>query len=278
MDERLYDSTGGSGASFHGWNPNFDGVIEVLNFKENEPYNVYGINIYDNQNDKLVNLFATTPFGTSEDVEAISLYGDYDGSNIKVTENGSLDVKTLLQNDRKLPLAIDVDVDAASRIIYGDTVVKVKGDYDGSEIEVTKNGYLNVGKLIDNGQLPLYIDVDVTADVIDGNTTVKLQGEYDGSTIKATENGYTSLVNLIQKEHKLPLHINVDVAANVNALYQGTPVPGDGSVSNIYVNKINEAHRIIENFEFLDSEFHEEGNTNNNAYRYTVYDFELDGV
>ena len=276
MGERLYDSTGGSGASFHGWNPDFDGVIEILKFKESDPGMVYGVSIYDNQNDKLANLFSIAPFEAEPIV--VNLSGDYDGSSMEITENGSVDIKELIENDLKIPLSIDVNVDVAANIIDGDTIVEVKGEYDGSEIEVTENGYLNVGQLIDKGQLPLHIYVDVAANIIDGDNTVKVKGDYDGSGMEITENGFWNIQRLIQKDRKLPLSIDVDVATDVTALYKGTPVPGDGSVANIYVNKINGAHGLIENFEFLDSEFHKEGNTNNNTYTYTVYDFELDGV
>ena len=76
---KIYDSTGGSGSSFEGWNPDFDGVIAYAKFVEDNSYG-YAESLSDNQNDKLIDLFSAIPY---ED-EVVELSGNYDGSSLEL--------------------------------------------------------------------------------------------------------------------------------------------------------------------------------------------------
>lgn len=87
-----------------GWNPNISMPI-VINSEVQEG----GI-----FNDKLFSLFSTTPF--IQETEQVTLEGEYDGSSIEITENGSLDVKALIEN-KQIPLSVNVNVESSGNII-----------------------------------------------------------------------------------------------------------------------------------------------------------------
>ena len=59
-------------------------------------------------NDQLSQLFSTTPFVMIPG-EPVLLSGAYDGSGVEVTENGTVDIETML-SENKLPLAIKINV------------------------------------------------------------------------------------------------------------------------------------------------------------------------
>lgn len=85
---------------------------------------VANINSFNNspvglQNDILSSLFSTTPI-TKIEAGKTTLTGEYDGSAIEVTENGTVDIKTFIEN-RKLPLSLDIDVE-------GSITVNVQGE------------------------------------------------------------------------------------------------------------------------------------------------------
>lgn len=88
------------------WNPNFNGVIEVnSNLVDTHSENEWP---YGGFNDQLVNLLSIDPYVEAEgDVE---LEGTYDGRAISVTENGELNLRSLITKEKKIPLKINVDV------------------------------------------------------------------------------------------------------------------------------------------------------------------------
>ena len=96
----------GSTIKFIGWNPYAINPLaanaEVFSTDPNWNYGTVGL-----QNDIISSLLSTTPITKSE-AETTILTGEYDGSAIKVTENGNVDIKTFIKN-KKLPLSLDVE-------------------------------------------------------------------------------------------------------------------------------------------------------------------------
>ena len=119
------------------------------------------------QNALLTQLFSTTPFVKEQ--KTIQLDGNYDGSTVTVTENGALDIKSLLA-EKKLPLTVDVEVaGSGGDIIEVDTLpteniaenAVYKANYAGVEVyhrygEYTSS-YQTLSKLLESAGITAHI-------------------------------------------------------------------------------------------------------------------------
>lgn len=129
---------------FTGWNPEFNGIIEV------NSYNDEGILDYTNFNgadqetlDYLNTCFWNETEGLISTEMSIALEDEYDGSNMEVTENKVVNMKSLL-NQKKLPLEVNVNVDNRA-------IIKSKGTVVENEVDVENiyfNTYLSVEEVI----------------------------------------------------------------------------------------------------------------------------------
>ena len=93
-----YDSTGAgqdmAETGFSGWNPDFNGVVEI-NDVQNERYiAVMSLEL----NDNLKSLFSITPFETVN----IPLSGTYEGKELVITENGTTDLLNGITNNKEI--------------------------------------------------------------------------------------------------------------------------------------------------------------------------------
>lgn len=125
----LFISSEGA-TDFVGWNPNFNGIIEV---------NGVGVNSFDGlpvgtQNEQLVNLCYVEGEPKSK-----TLSGTYDGSSIDVVENGVVDVETLI-DEGKIPLKVNVDVESGASVEYlGGTALPTSGTISKIYFNVDRN-------------------------------------------------------------------------------------------------------------------------------------------
>lgn len=93
----------GQNIGFKGWNPN----LEYPYVENKEIFLSQGQAL---QNDLISSLVSVTEFVATGPKEEIKLEGDYKATNIDVTENKTLDIKTLIENDKEIPLTVTVKV------------------------------------------------------------------------------------------------------------------------------------------------------------------------
>lgn len=135
-NQTLYDSSNGSGSYFTGWNPEFNGILKYSELASGG----YGHSQYSKQ---VYKVFAMAPFSSTEMLE---LSGEYEGSELKVTENGTIDVKTLIQDKRQIPTSLKVD--AAINVCKGEGMgIPVPGD--GTTTAFYMNTDLDVNEVVD---------------------------------------------------------------------------------------------------------------------------------
>ena len=121
---------------FLGWNPSFSGVIKgpVFIYQQDSPLTgEYKTDmISDEAAAVLASIVSLTPFDQAGASKQLS--GTYDGSPVTVTENGTVDVSAML-DEQKLPLAVDVNVPIPDGYIVpeGSKTITENGTYDVTE-------------------------------------------------------------------------------------------------------------------------------------------------
>ena len=96
-------------------NMNYPNNILIVEFNHTEcKVNKEVINDYSGlligtENNILSQLVSTTPFTQ----DSVTLSGEYDGSILTVNEPGTIDIKTMIENDKHIPLKIVIDINKA---------------------------------------------------------------------------------------------------------------------------------------------------------------------
>ena len=107
----LYDSSQG------GWQEEVVSQYNPLNVasenRTNTMFESSGLSAL-HSTELLSKLIATPPFEYKE----ITLSGEYDGSGIKVTDNGIIDIESML-TEKKLPLSVEVNLERAEVVVIG---------------------------------------------------------------------------------------------------------------------------------------------------------------
>lgn len=133
---------------FIGWNPDLidnNGVLnlnkELIDFTED-----FGdvIVVFLNS---ISSLISSIPFERIEN-ETVELTGDYDGSPIDITENGSINLQQYI-NDKKIPLSMNVNVASSGG---GSASIKTQAEWQGTTVPNTglvENVYFNTNLSIE---------------------------------------------------------------------------------------------------------------------------------
>lgn len=158
------------GVAFTEWYSDFNGVFE---FNDTAIAGMEGM-IFGSQNGELTSLLSTTSFVKTSG-ESINLTGEYDGSNIKVIENGKLSILNLIEN-KQIPLSINVKIPIPSGTFY----INENNIYD-----ITNYGKVDVnvpippGYIIPRGNIEITSTRSInvsnyeTAQVVDDNLSAK---------------------------------------------------------------------------------------------------------